>query len=281
MTSRTPSAQQFATQVVSQYRSAQTLRASASFSTKSGSTFAREAASEAIHTPVGHPAFRHLDVGQSAQCDAAVVFADLTDFTGRSFWDKPEDVVELSRAVVTQVMDVITSFGGHVLGLRGDGVFACFGGPDSQSPALDVALALGAAAWTLDATQNALNDLLKLSGIEPVQMRVGADYGRLDFLRTGSEDRSEVNVLGFAANFAAKCEKYAHSWEVVAGETLQAQLAAADIFVQHDLSPKRYTRAGEERPYRFYDVRWRQLLPHLSDIRELLNGAPSSAVGIL
>ena len=34
------------------------------------------------------------------------------------------------------------------------------------------------------------------------RLRAGADYGRLDFVRTGTEESSEVNVLGFAPNFA-------------------------------------------------------------------------------
>lgn len=228
--------------------------------------------------PMGHPDFQDLDVGDSGHCDAVAMFVDLHDFTGRTFWDDPADTVNLSRAVLTQVVEVIAEFGGHVLGLRGDGVFVCFGGTGPQDDGVQAMFALSAGAFALDATQGALNALLDLQGLEPVQMRVGADFGRLDFVRTGTEEASEVNVIGFAANFAAKCEKYADSWEMVVGNELAALLPNSDLFTTHDESPKRYQRDYEVRRYSFYQTAWRTLLPHLTGVREALAGTPSSLV---
>ncbi len=233
-----------------------------------------------LSRPTGHPAFAGLGLNERGHCDAAVAFIDLRSFTARTFWDEPDDVARLALAVLTQVVEVVCDHGGHVLGLRGDGVFACFGGPDSRVPAVDVAAAVAACAFSLDATQNALNNLLRLSGIEPVQLRAGADYGRLDFVRTGTEDASEVNVIGFAPNFASKCEKAALSWEVVVGQGLADLIGNKDLLVQHASSPKRYERAGQVRAYSFYDFRWRNLLPHLQGLRADLAGAPSSRVRV-
>jgi len=231
--------------------------------------------------PTGHPAFAALELNERGHCEAAVAFLDLRAFTARTFWDSPDQVVQLARAVLTQIVEVVDDFGGHVLGLRGDGVFACFGGPDSPEPGVDVATALGACAFALDATRNALNGLLEMDGIAPVQLRAGADHGRLDFVRTGIEGASEVNVLGFAANFAAKCEKYAKSWEVVVGEGLAAHVPDTSLLTAHDNSPKRYEHNGQIKAYPFHDFRWRALLPELQGTREDLAGAPSSHVRIL
>ena len=228
--------------------------------------------------PMGHPAFTHLAVGESGHCRAVAMFVDLHDFTGRTFWDEPIQMVNLSRAVLTQVVEVVTEFGGHVLGLRGDGVFVCFGGPGPQDDGVQASLALSAGAFTLDATQNALNALLELQGLKPVQMRVGADFGRLDFVRTGTDDASEVNVIGFAANFAAKCEKYANSWEMVVGDGVATLLPNGDLFDAHQSSPKRYQRDYDVRTYPFFQTDWRSLLPHLAGVREQLAGSPSSLV---
>lgn len=235
-------------------------------------------ASGQLAQPMGHPAFSDLAVGESGHCDAVAMFVDLHDFTGRTFWDEPIETVNLSRAVLTQVVEVVTEFGGHVLGLRGDGVFVCFGGPGPQDDGVQASLALSAGAFALDATQNALNSLLELQGLEPVQMRVGADFGRLDFVRTGTDDASEVNVIGFAANFAAKCEKYAKSWEMVAGAGAAALLPNKELFTAHPQSPKRYQRDYDVRTYAFFQTHWRSLLPHLADVREELGGTPSSLV---
>jgi adenylate cyclase len=225
---------------------------------------------------MGHPDFQGLGLGETGTCEAASVFIDLEQFTARSFWDSPEEVTRLAQAVLSQVALVVNDYGGYVLGLRGDGLFACFGDSSSQ-PWVDVAFAMAAGAFALDATENSLNNLLELSGIRPVQLRVGADYGRLDFTRTGTPTASEVNVVGFSANFAAKCEKEALSWEYVVGEKF-AEHVRDDLLQTHDKSPKRYTRDYETRSYRFYKASWRVILSHLDGITESLAGRSSSMV---
>jgi class 3 adenylate cyclase len=238
-------------------------------------------AHDRLAQPMGHPAFQDLAIGGTGHCDAAVAFMDLTDFTSRSFWETPEDMVRLARSVLTQIIEVVADFGGHVLGLRGDGVFCAFGGPDSQDPALDATLALGACAFALDATQSALNGLLEIQGLRRVQLRAGADYGRLDFVRTGTREGSEVNVISFAANFASKCEKYANSWELVVGKGLANHVPNRALLTAHDKSPKPYERNGERRTYPFYQVHWHALLSDLPGIREELAGSPSSRARIV
>jgi adenylate cyclase len=230
--------------------------------------------------PMGHPAFADLPLGGTGHCQAAVAYLDLVAFTARSFWDPPESMVRLAGAVLTQLVEVVRDMGGHPLGLRGDGVFACFGGPDSTEPAVDVAATLGACAFALDATESALNNLLAASGLAPVQLRGGADYGRLDFVRTGTDGASEVNVIGFAANFASKCEKQARSWELVAGEGLTAHVTNPRLISEHRNSPKTYQRDYQQRSYRFYDVHWRSVTPHTAGIAETLAGSPISRVRI-
>lgn len=236
------------------------------------------AGADRLARPMGHPAFADLPLGASDHCDAAVVFLDLAEFTARTFWDSPESVVFLAQAVLTQLTEVVTDLGGHPLGLRGDGLFACFGGPGSTVPGIDVAAALGACAFALDATESALNNLLAQSGVRPVRLRAGADYGRLDFVQTGTEGASEVNVIGFAANFAAKCEKKAASWELVVGQGLAAHVANTALLTEHGDSPKAYQLDYEVRKYRFYDVRWRPIAPHAAGVAADLAGAPISRV---
>ncbi len=227
--------------------------------------------------PMGHPDFAGLALGESGHCDAAVVFLDLAEFTARTFWESPETVVRLAQAVLTQLVEVVVDMGGHPLGLRGDGLFACFGGPGSV-PEFDVAAALGTCAFALDATESSLNNLLRLSGIAPVRLRAGADHGRVDFVQTGIDGASEVNPIGFAPNFAAKCEKKANSWELVVGEGLAAHVGNPALTKQHADSPKTYEHDGQRRTYRYYDVHWRSLVSHAAGVRDDLAGAPISRV---
>lgn len=234
------------------------------------------ASASRLARPMGHPEFADLPLGGIGHCDAALVFLDLDEFTARTFWEDPRDVARLAQAVLTQLVEVVVDMGGHPLGLRGDGVFACFGGPGAV-PEFSATAAVGACAFALDATENALNNLLKASGIKPVRLRAGADFGRVDFVQTGVEGASEVNPIGFAPNFAAKCEKKAKSWELVVGEGLAA-LLNPKLLTEHGDSPKQYQLDYERRDYRFYDVSWRPVVPFTAGVREDLAGAPISRV---
>ncbi|MDW5329054.1 adenylate/guanylate cyclase domain-containing protein [Plantactinospora sp. KLBMP9567] len=222
-----------------------------------------------------------LSLGESGFCEAVALFIDLEQFTQRTFWDPPHEMVLLAHAVLAEVSRTVVQNGGHVLGLRGDGLFACFGCAESN-PAIDATIALASGAQIMDAAKSVLNPMLRERGIEPVQVRAGADFGRLDFVRIGADDISEINVVGFAANFAAKCEKYANSWEYVVGEKFRELLMQENVglFSEHVESPKRYTRNYETKQYRFYDVSWRRLLSELDGVSEHIAGNPTSAIKI-
>lgn len=226
---------------------------------------------------LGHPDFENLAVGERRTASIVATFIDLTDFTGRSFWDDETEVVDLAHAVLSGFVEAVVNFGGFPLGLRGDGLFAGFG---PGNPQADSVMALSACSFALDAVENVVNPRLEQLGMARVQARAGLDYGRITFVRSGSGQHSEINPLGFAANFAAKCEKKANSWEIVAGEGLVAMLPDADTFVEHTDSPKTYQRDYQRRTYRFYDYRWRSTLPHIPGAVQQLKGNSTESIGL-
>lgn len=224
---------------------------------------------------LGHPGFSDLAVGERRTEPMVAVFMDLTAFTSRTFWDDQDEVVDLAHAVLSGFIEVVSNYGGFPLGLRGDGLFAGYSPGDSQFAAV---MALASCAFALDAVETVINPWLDKQGMAPVQARAGADYGPITFVRTGDRTHSEVNPLGFAANFASKCEKTAKSWEVVVGEGLANLFPNHSNFVQHPDSPKRYTRDYETKAYKFYDFRWRNMLGLLPGVVEALDGVPTSEV---
>lgn len=228
----------------------------------------------------GHPDFASLPVGHSEFRSGAVGFIDLRQFTARTFWDPADEVVRISAAVLTELAESVVRHGGYVLGLRGDGLFAFFESPrDPGAARVESGLAVTAAAFALDAVRNALNPLLEADGHQPVKVRAGVDHGRIGFTRIAAAGRSEVNPQGFAANFAARCEKKAGAWEVVAGEGLAAHLDPADL-VTHPESPARYQRGADERTYRYYHVRWERYLRFAAGVTADLAGRPSRMVRV-
>jgi adenylate cyclase len=226
--------------------------------------------------PVGHPAFTSLRVGETATCELAIAFLDMRAMTARSFWEPLQEVTTVSLALLGQVAEVVQESGGHVLGLRGDGLMAGWGNPHSDGD-IDVIMSLAACAFSLDAVQNALNGLLELDGIAPVQLCAGADHGEVCFARTGTIDASEVNIVGHPANFAAKCEKVALSWEVVVGEGAAAAIEP-QLLTEHEQSPKEYVHAGRRRAYCFYQFAWRQILGEAASAIAQVGGRPTSSI---
>lgn len=224
---------------------------------------------------LGHPDFEDLGVGERRTAPMVAMFLDLTNFTGRTFWDDQDETVDLAHAVLSGFIEVVSNFGGHPLGLRGDGLFAGFSPGD---PSFAATMALSACAFALDAVENEVNPWLDRRGMARVQARAGLDFGPITFVRSGNPHRSEINPLGFAANFAAKCEKTADSWEIVVGEGLSDLLPEYRYFTEHEKSPKRYTRDYNTKSYKFFDYRWRNTLPHLPGVTESLAGTPTSHI---
>lgn len=236
--------------------------------------FATPRAERRMGAGVGHPEADKIPLGHVESVQMCSVFLDLSDFTPRSFWDEPLAVAQLAIAVLSQYSQIVSDFGGYVLGLRGDGLFAGFGASGSD-PKIDIALALGACAYSLDATESALNDLLETSGHRRVQARAGLDWGQADFARTGTPDANEINVLGFATNFAAKLEKAYNAWELTVGEGA-AQYINGDLLTAHGKSPKSYERDGEIQRYSFHDFHWRQITEEAITARQQQAGHPTS-----
>lgn len=243
--------------------------------TPSSRVFSKSAAVPSS-APVGHPSFSDLGVGQMDTCPLAVAFIDMRRATARSFWEPLPQVAQLTIAVLGQVAAVVQESGGHVLGLRGDGLMAGWGDRGSDRH-VDVAMAAAASMFSLDAVQNGLNETLRLSAIEAVQIRAGLDWGTVCFARTGTVEASEVNIVGHAANFAAKCEKHALAWEVVVGEGAAEALDPRHL-TAHDKSPQHYEHKGQRRAYSFYDLSWRPVIDQAAIAISQVAGDPTKDI---
>lgn len=221
----------------------------------------------------GHPIASDLVVGQQQACQMASMFLDLTDFTGRTYWDAPTDVANLAHAILSAFTVAVEHWNGYVLGLRGDGLYAGFG--PEQSGTVPCVKALACAAYALHEVETSLNPQLRVRDIEPVKARAGADWGTAVFVRSGSAGTNEVNVVGFTPNFAAKCEKVANSWEVIVGQGLVEQVPDRALFTEHAKSPKPFQRSYDRRSYRYYKYSWRQIV---SEFDEEIVGKPLPSI---
>jgi adenylate cyclase len=134
------------------------------------------------------------------QQEAAVLFIDLSGFTGVSERIGPEQTRDLLKGLHSVIEEEVTANGGLVLSFMGDGAMIVFGlpkpRPDDAVRALDVAVALTrkVTRW-LDALAP---DLRRGLGL-----RVGAHFGTIVASRLGG-DTHHITVTGDCVNVASR-----------------------------------------------------------------------------
>ncbi len=141
-----------------------------------------------------------------------VLFGDLSDFTAWSEDLDPERVSSVTDRVLAAFAGAVTTFGGHVDKLTGDGIMAVFGAPvaheDDPDRAVRAALAMQRAVRrVLDAEQG---------GGVPLGLRVGLNTGQVV---AGVQANLEYTVIGDAVNTAARIGDAATVGAVYAGAT--------------------------------------------------------------
>jgi len=141
-----------------------------------------------------------------------ILFGDLSDFTAWSEDLDPERVSSVTDRVLAAFAGAVTTFGGHVDKLTGDGIMAVFGAPvaheDDPDRAVRAALAMQRAVRrVLDAEQG---------GGVPLGLRVGLNTGQVV---AGVQASLEYTVIGDAVNTAARLADAAQVGTVYAGST--------------------------------------------------------------
>ena len=132
-----------------------------------------------------------------------VLFTDIEDST-RLWEDYPEDMEEAVRGHNALITSIVTTAGGRVLRLMGDGVLAIFlDAGAATSSAIDIQRAFMARSW---------------SGVGELRIRIGINTGPC---------RIEAGELyGRPPNLAARLESAAHGGQILlSGATAQAAAA--------------------------------------------------------
>ena len=105
------------------------------------------------------------------------------------------------------------------------------------------------------------------------------DFGEVTFVQVGTPHGCEINPTGFTSNLAAKCEKKAKSWEVVAGQGL-ADLLPPDLLDRRGEAPAEYSRGYQTKYYPHHYVNWEGFVEHMDLVAEQLNGNPASSIEV-
>ena len=134
---------------------------------------------------------------------AALLCADLRDFTALSDATEPAAMIAALDAWFDRVAGAVHAFGGEVLKFIGDGVLAIFPVTGAPADACEAALRAVAAARAgmayLDATRQA-------QGLPPLPFGAALHLGEILWGNIGSADRLDFTAIGPAVNLVSRLE---------------------------------------------------------------------------
>ena len=142
------------------------------------------------------------DLGETIQ--AALLYADLRDFTALSESNSPAVVIAALDAWFDRIAGAVHAFGGEVLKFIGDGVLAIFpvvGG--APRDACDAALRAVNAA---QAGMAHLNQERSRQGLPPLSFGAALHLGEMLWGNIGAADRLDFTAIGPAVNLVSRLE---------------------------------------------------------------------------
>jgi adenylate cyclase len=164
--------------------------------------------------------------------DATAMFADIRSFTSIAESQDPAVTIELLNDYFALMFDAISSHGGTVNQMIGDGLMAVFGAPVPHPDRRE--RAVRAAREMID-NLAAFNEQQKSMGKPEVRIGVGIASGVMIAGYTGTQLRATYTCVGDTVNLAARIEahtKIAGEPILIDDETrrgLPASLAVADL----------------------------------------------------
>ena len=134
---------------------------------------------------------------------AALLCADLRDFTVLSEATEPAAVITVLDAWFDRIAGAVHAFGGEVLKFIGDGVLAIF--PVTGAPAEACEAALRAIA-SARAGMAHLNAVRQAQGLAPLPFGAALHLGEILWGNIGAADRLDFTAIGPAVNLVSRLE---------------------------------------------------------------------------
>jgi adenylate cyclase len=187
---------------------------------------------------------------------AAVLFADMIDFTAHCSTMTPDAVIALLRQLQALLSASVFSHGGTIDKFLGDGLMAVFGQAVPGPPP-----ATSAARCGLDIVESIerWNERSHRSGDAAVRVAVGIHHGDVVQGDIGSHERLELTVVGDTVNVASRVEAYCRALDasvLVTGAMIDALRAeGSDALAERFVDEGHHTLRGHAEPIRLYG--WR------------------------
>lgn len=207
-----------------------------------------------------------LAIGTGKSLNAAVMFTDISGFSKRPSGTSAEQnlLLNILNLYFSEMIKVAEEYGGTVEKNTGDGLMAYFEDNAGEPKEGGCKRATAAALTMMYVNENAINVILRQSGLDPIGFRVGIDYGPVTIAQLGAARRfGGLVAIGATANIACKMLNDGQSGDILIGEDVYKKLPAA----WHQFSSVHNYNTGwiyvsTGLPYWFYKFtgRWRRPL---------------------
>jgi class 3 adenylate cyclase/tetratricopeptide (TPR) repeat protein len=165
-----------------------------------------------------------------------VLFADVVGFTALAEHLDPEQVKRLIDGAFERLVDDVTSFGGRVDKLLGDGILALFGAPVAHEDDAERAVRAG-----LRMQETLARYVAEEGSDDPLRMRIGINTGEV---LVGTLAGTDYTAMGDVVNTASRLQTEAPPGGVLVGEATHA--LTADVIEYGP--PTELLPRGRERP---------------------------------
>lgn len=144
-----------------------------------------------------------LGRGTGETIRAALLFADLRNFTVMSETIEPAAMISALDAWFDRIAGAVHAFGGEVLKFIGDGVLAIF--PVTRAPAEACEAALRAIRAARSGMSH-LDAIRQMQGLPPLPFGAALHLGEILWGNVGAADRLDFTAIGPAVNLVSRLE---------------------------------------------------------------------------
>ena len=199
-------------------------------------------------------------IGTGRRLSMAIMFLDICNFTSRLSETQTEqqNILDVLNLFFSEMVRIAEDYGGTVEKNTGDGLMAYF---EDKSDANGCKRAVACSLTMFHITQNYLNPIFSKSYIQPIDFRIGIDYGNVTIAKVGSPRRfNSLVAIGTSANVACKILRFAGPNEIIIGDQVKQNLPShwyKYIYKLTDNSGWVYRQSGLPYSYWKYDAKWR------------------------
>jgi class 3 adenylate cyclase/DNA-binding NarL/FixJ family response regulator len=151
-------------------------------------------------------------IGQSERVEVTVLMSDIRSYSTIAEHADPSELAAQLNTHRAAMNHAILGEGGTVMQFVGDAVMAVFGAPVPQQDHADHAVA---AAASMHANQQRINEQWSAEGLPPFGLGLGLSTGVAAAALLGSEERVEYTVVGDTVNLSQRLQQLAAAGETV------------------------------------------------------------------